>query len=105
MPFKTKKSYPIVAAIDRPGSRAKQMSSSRVDPKMNGSKALAIDTDFLGDFDDETNYHGVFGNITGFCYSIHSSSKEADNAAQYLNQIKSERPRNKGGRLPFSPRR
>lgn len=35
---------------------------------MNGSNAFENDDDFYVEYDDEYEWHGVFGNQTGFCY-------------------------------------
>lgn len=41
---------------------------------------------FYADFDNETNYYGVFGSETGFCYHLFNSELDAKIEANRMNK-------------------
>ena len=55
----------------------------------NARTAFEIDKNFYAEFDNEFGQWGVFGDETGFCYSLTSSQSEADDKAAALNNRKS----------------
>lgn len=55
---------------------------------MTSSEAFKMDTEFVVDFDDTTDSHGVFGVVSGFCYSLYSDVETAEIAASVLRTQK-----------------
>jgi len=54
----------------------------------NAWDALAVDTEFYSEFDDDCGFYVVCGLETGFCYSTHSGSEDAAVKAAEMNQRK-----------------
>ncbi len=57
---------------------------------MNAFLAQKIDDEFYSEFDDVENFWCVFGNQSGFCYSMHCSEGESNSKARIMNKCLKE---------------
>lgn len=64
--------------------------NSKINPKMNRTKAYKMDKSFWSDFDEETGCHGVFGDVSGFCYATFSDPRDADDKAKKMRETKAK---------------
>lgn len=57
---------------------------------MTRTKAYKMDTDFIADLDDASNCYGVFGNNSGFCYTLVCDESEAEKTAEQMYKTKTK---------------